>query len=105
MGNLTLAIDEDLLRRARVRAADQDTSVNAVDRGALGDGPYPGPTEQVPVDGQRQVAHQLFRFCMCDLQALNNINPVYHWLRVTQSPQSQPAPKSKMCPFTQSGAT
>ena len=35
MGNLTLAIDEDLLRRARVRAADQDTSVNAVVRERL----------------------------------------------------------------------
>ena len=35
MGNLTLAIDEDLLRRARVRAADQDTSVNAVVRELL----------------------------------------------------------------------
>ena len=30
MANLTLAIDEDLLRRARVRAAEQGTSVNAV---------------------------------------------------------------------------
>ena len=35
MGNLTLAIDEDLLRRARVRAADQGTSVNAVVRALL----------------------------------------------------------------------
>ena len=35
MGNLTLAIDEDLLRRARVRAANQDTSVNAVVRELL----------------------------------------------------------------------
>ena len=35
MGNLTLAIDEDLLRRARVRAADQGTSVNAVVRELL----------------------------------------------------------------------
>ena len=32
MANLTLAIDEDLLRRARVRAAEQGTSVNAVVR-------------------------------------------------------------------------
>ena len=32
MTNLTLAIDEDLLRRARVRAAEQGTSVNAVVR-------------------------------------------------------------------------
>ena len=35
MANLTLAIDEDLLRRARVRAADQGTSVNAVVRDLL----------------------------------------------------------------------
>ena len=35
MGNLTRAIDEDLLRRARVRAADQGTSVNAVVRELL----------------------------------------------------------------------
>ena len=32
MANLTLAIDDDLLRRARVRAAEQGTSVNAVVR-------------------------------------------------------------------------
>ena len=36
MANLTLAIEEDLLRRARVRAADQGTSVNAVVRELLG---------------------------------------------------------------------
>ena len=35
MGNLTLAIDEDLLRRARVWAVDQGTSVNAVVRELL----------------------------------------------------------------------
>ena len=35
MVNLTLAIDGDLLRRARVRAAGQDTSVNAVVRELL----------------------------------------------------------------------
>ena len=35
MANLTLALDQDLLRRARVRAADQDTSVNAVVRELL----------------------------------------------------------------------
>ena len=35
MGNLTLAIDGELLRRARVRAADQGTSVNAVVRELL----------------------------------------------------------------------
>ena len=30
MANLTIAVDADLLRRARVRAAQLDTSVNAV---------------------------------------------------------------------------
>jgi len=33
--NLTLAIDDDLLHRARVRAAEQGTSVNAVVRDLL----------------------------------------------------------------------
>jgi plasmid stability protein len=33
--NLTLAIDDDLLRLARVRAAEQGTSVNAVVRDLL----------------------------------------------------------------------
>lgn len=37
MGNLTLAIEDDLLRRARVRAAEQGTSVNAVVREHLED--------------------------------------------------------------------
>ena len=32
MANLTLTIDEDVLRRARIRAIEQNTSVNAVVR-------------------------------------------------------------------------
>ena len=32
MANLTLVIDEDVLRRARVRALQQGTSVNALVR-------------------------------------------------------------------------
>ena len=32
MANLTLTIDEDVLRRARIRAIEQKTSVNAVVR-------------------------------------------------------------------------
>ena len=32
MANLTLTIDEDLLRRARIRALERGTSVNAVVR-------------------------------------------------------------------------
>lgn len=35
MANLTITINDDLLRRARVRAAEQDTSVNAVLREEL----------------------------------------------------------------------
>jgi len=35
VANLTLALDDDLLRRARVRAAEQETSVNAVVRELL----------------------------------------------------------------------
>lgn len=35
MGNLTIAIDDDVLRRARVRAAENGTSVNAVLRREL----------------------------------------------------------------------
>ena len=30
MANLTITVDDELLRRARVRAAEADTSVNAV---------------------------------------------------------------------------
>ena len=35
MANLTLALDHDLLHRARVRAAEEGTSVNAVVRDLL----------------------------------------------------------------------
>ena len=35
MGSLTLNIDEELLRRARIRALEQGTSVNALVRGWL----------------------------------------------------------------------
>ena len=35
MANLTISIDDDLLRRARVRAAELGTSVNAVLRDYL----------------------------------------------------------------------
>jgi plasmid stability protein len=35
MTNLTIAVDEDLLRRARIRALEQGTSVNALLRDYL----------------------------------------------------------------------
>lgn len=37
MANLTLSIDEELLKRARIRALEQDTSVNALVRDYLED--------------------------------------------------------------------
>jgi hypothetical protein len=37
MTNLTLTIDEDLLKQARIRALERDTSVNALVRGYLED--------------------------------------------------------------------
>lgn len=43
MANLTLALDDEVLRRARIRALEHGTSVNAVVReyleGFAGDGP------------------------------------------------------------------
>jgi hypothetical protein len=35
MANVTLTVDEDLLKQARIRALEQDTSVNALVRGYL----------------------------------------------------------------------
>jgi len=37
MANVTLTIDGDLLKQARIRALEQDTSVNALVRGYLED--------------------------------------------------------------------
>lgn len=37
MTNLTLVVDDDVLKRARLRAVDQGTSVNALVRDFLGD--------------------------------------------------------------------
>ena len=44
MTNLTLSIDEELLKRARVRALEQDTSINALVRDYLED--FVGPGKQ-----------------------------------------------------------
>lgn len=37
MANLTLSLDDDLLKRARIRALERDTSVNALVRNYLED--------------------------------------------------------------------
>lgn len=42
MANVTLVVDDDLLRRARIRAAERGTSVNAVIRELLEQ--FAGPT-------------------------------------------------------------
>jgi plasmid stability protein len=44
MANLTIAVDDDLLKRARLRAVEQGTSVNALVRGYLED--YVGSRER-----------------------------------------------------------
>lgn len=49
MTNLTVSIDEGLLKRARIRALERDTSVNALVRGYLED--LAGQTP--PQDGVR----------------------------------------------------
>lgn len=46
MANLTLTIDERLLKRARVRALKQDTSVNALVRRYLEEYAGGGPHQQ-----------------------------------------------------------
>ena len=51
VGNLTLSIDDDLLKRARVRAVHEGTSVNAVVRDYL---------ERYAHTDARQVAMQRF---------------------------------------------
>jgi hypothetical protein len=43
MANVTLAIDDDVLRRARAKAAERGTSVNSVIRDLLDR--YAGPSE------------------------------------------------------------
>lgn len=46
MANLTLTIDGLLLKQARVRALEEDTSVNALVRGYLEDYANPSPQRQ-----------------------------------------------------------
>jgi hypothetical protein len=46
MTNLTLTIDEELLKQARIRALERDTSVNALVRGYLEDFVGRGPQRE-----------------------------------------------------------
>jgi hypothetical protein len=60
MTNLTLTIDAELLKRARMRALEQDTSVNALVRGYLedlaGQGEAPDPMKALLELAQRSDA-------------------------------------------------
>lgn len=56
MANLTIAVDDELLRRARVRAASQGTSVNAVLREELER--YAGEPGSRPIDGFLELARK-----------------------------------------------
>lgn len=60
MANLTLTVDEDLLRRARVRALEQGTSVNGLVRDWLerfaGDNAQRQASEEIIAIGQRSNA-------------------------------------------------
>lgn len=47
MANLTLAIDDDLLKQARMKAVAEGTSLNAVVRDILGRYVHGAPQEQV----------------------------------------------------------
>jgi len=50
MANLTLTVDGDLLKRARIRALERDTSVNALVRDYL-EGLAAGSPEREGIDG------------------------------------------------------
>lgn len=52
MSNLTLVIDDDLLRAARIKALQQGTSVNEICREAIA-------RFAAPVDDSRRIADQL----------------------------------------------
>jgi hypothetical protein len=50
MANLTLTIDDDVLRRARIKALEEGTSVNAIVRRQIEDY-VAGPTPAVALEG------------------------------------------------------
>ena len=58
MANLTLSIDDELLKRARIRALEQDTSVNALVRGYL-EGLAAGSSPQSGIAGFLALAESI----------------------------------------------
>lgn len=58
MTNLTLVIDDDVLRRARIRALEEGTSVNAVVRGMLSDYAGAAPGSRANIQGFLDLARR-----------------------------------------------
>lgn len=60
MANLTIKIDSDVLKRARIRAIRENTSVNAVVRDQLGRyaAAEPDQPHRRPIDGFLELARQ-----------------------------------------------
>ncbi len=58
MANLTITVDDEVLRRARVRATENDTSVNSVLRGYLEAYAAAGPTWEQATDAILQLSSQ-----------------------------------------------
>lgn len=56
MANLTLVVPDDVLRRARVRAVQEDTSVNAQVRGFLADYATAGDARRQAMAGLAELA-------------------------------------------------
>jgi hypothetical protein len=58
MANLTISIDDEVLRRARVRAIEQDTSVNSILRDYLEAYAAAGRTWERAADAILQISRQ-----------------------------------------------
>lgn len=58
MANLTITVDDDVLRRARVRATENDTSVNSILRDYLEAYATAGPTWEQVTDAILRLSSQ-----------------------------------------------
>lgn len=70
MANLTITVPDDVLKRARIRAAEQDTSVNAVLRDELIR--FAGP------DGAKSAVDELLEFLA---EPIGSSDGAYTWSR------------------------
>jgi plasmid stability protein len=58
MANLTITVDDEILRRARVRATEQDTSVNSILRDYLAAYAAAGQTWETAADAILRLSEQ-----------------------------------------------